>query len=100
MKWALFAIFESMLKTMPCYIRLLDLMHNHPTDKELFRHLPQHRRLAPDLQAKVRALLKLKANKVMVREQMEKQSGSAVLLKDLSNVAAKEKIVATEEQLA
>ncbi|KAH8032406.1 hypothetical protein MRX96_023049 [Rhipicephalus microplus] len=73
-------------------VRSLDLTHNHPVHQELFRHLPQQRRLAPELQNKARELMKMKANKMMVREQMEKESGSAVLLKDLSNIAAKHKL--------
>ncbi|KAH9364986.1 hypothetical protein HPB48_015964 [Haemaphysalis longicornis] len=80
-------------------VRSLDLTHNHPVDKELFRHLPQPRRLAPDLLAKAREMLKLKANKVMVREQMERESGGAVLLKDLSNIAAKEKLLKPRNNL-
>ncbi|KAL3181585.1 hypothetical protein MRX96_036702 [Rhipicephalus microplus] len=42
-------------------VRSLDLTHNHPVDQELFRHLPQQRRLAPELQNKARELMKMKA---------------------------------------
>ncbi|KAL3244906.1 hypothetical protein MRX96_018492 [Rhipicephalus microplus] len=48
-------------------VRSLDLTHNHPVDQELFRHLPQQRRLAPELQNKARELMKMKANKMMYR---------------------------------
>nr|XP_037280279.1 uncharacterized protein LOC119173576 [Rhipicephalus microplus] len=80
-------------------VRSLDLTHNHPVDQELFRHLPQQRRLAPELQNKARELMKMKANKMMVREQMEKESGSAVLLKDLSNIAAKHRLLQPRNDL-
>lgn len=40
---------------------------------------------------KANSLLKVKANKLMVREQLQKESGKAVKMKDLSNVAAKKK---------
>lgn len=72
-------------------VRSLNLEHNHAVVPELFKHLPQQRRLPSELQDKARALLKLKANKILVREEMQKESGNAVLLKDLSNISAKGK---------
>ncbi|XP_040079462.1 zinc finger SWIM domain-containing protein 1-like [Ixodes scapularis] len=72
-------------------VRSLTLEHNHTVVPEFFKHLPQQRRLPPELQAKARTLLKLKANKMMVRQEMQKESGNAILLKDLSNIAAKGK---------
>ncbi|KAH9375828.1 hypothetical protein HPB48_009905 [Haemaphysalis longicornis] len=44
-------------------------------------------------------MLKLKANNVMVREQMENESSGAVLLKDLSTIAAKEKLLKPRNNL-
>ncbi|KAH8025880.1 hypothetical protein HPB51_013585 [Rhipicephalus microplus] len=57
------------------------------------------RRSAPELQNKARELMKMKANKMMVREQMEKESGSAVSLKDLSNIAAKHRLLQPRNDL-
>ncbi|KAH9360364.1 hypothetical protein HPB48_022559 [Haemaphysalis longicornis] len=45
----------------------------------------------PDLKAKARHLLKLRANKMLVREQIQRESGHAVSLKDLSNISAEGK---------
>ncbi|KAH8028335.1 hypothetical protein HPB51_016158 [Rhipicephalus microplus] len=50
--------------------RSLNLEHNHAVVPELFKHLPQQRRLPSELQDKARALLKLKANKILRREKM------------------------------
>ncbi|KAL3193759.1 hypothetical protein MRX96_000058 [Rhipicephalus microplus] len=52
--------------------RSLNLEHNHAVVPELFKHLPQQRRLPSELQDKARALLKLKANKILQNEKMHK----------------------------
>ncbi|KAH8041822.1 hypothetical protein HPB51_018616 [Rhipicephalus microplus] len=80
-------------------VRSLYLTHNHPVDQELFRHLPRQIKLAPELQSKACELMKMKANKMMVREQMKKESGRAVLFKDLSNIAAKDKLLQPRNDL-
>ncbi|KAH9369583.1 hypothetical protein HPB48_011523 [Haemaphysalis longicornis] len=72
-------------------VRSVNLEHNHPVAPQLFQQLPQQRRLPPDLKAKARHLLKLRANKMLVREQIQKESGHAVSLKDLSNISAEGK---------
>lgn len=72
-------------------VRSVNLEHNHPVAPQLFQQLPQQRRLPPDLKTKARHLLKLRANKMLVREQMQRESGHAVLLKDLSNISAEGK---------
>ncbi|KAH9372145.1 hypothetical protein HPB48_009722 [Haemaphysalis longicornis] len=80
-------------------VRSINLEHNHPIQPELFKHLPQQRRLDPHLQAKARGLLELRAQKVLVREELERDSGNAVLMKDLSNIAAKGKALKTRNNL-
>lgn len=73
-------------------IRSLLLEHNnHTVSEHLFRHLPQQRRLPPDLQTKAASMLQLRANKKLLREQLEVQSNKAVTLRDLSNLAARKK---------
>ncbi|KAL3174959.1 hypothetical protein MRX96_010982 [Rhipicephalus microplus] len=78
-------------------VRSLNLEQNYAVVPELFKHLPQQRRLPSELQDKARALLKLKANKILVRQERRKESGNAVLLKDLSNISAKGKNCPTKE---
>lgn len=63
--------------------------HIHPVMPELFKHLPQQPIVA--LQTKVRALLDMKANRILVREEMGEESENIILLKDLSSVAARGK---------
>ncbi|KAL3222872.1 hypothetical protein MRX96_028304 [Rhipicephalus microplus] len=78
-------------------VRSLNLEHNHAVVPELFKHPPQQRRLPSELQDKARALLNLKANKILVRQEMQKESRNAVLLKDFSNISAKGKKCPTKE---
>ncbi|XP_077506636.1 uncharacterized protein LOC144115891 [Amblyomma americanum] len=70
-------------------VRSIVLDHNHDLSEALFRHLPQQRKLPPELEEKATAMLQLKANKKLVRERLEQESSKVVTLKDLSNIAAK-----------
>ncbi|KAH6946946.1 hypothetical protein HPB50_016235 [Hyalomma asiaticum] len=72
-------------------VRSVLLEHNHDVSEALYRHLPQQRKLPPELEDKARTMLQMKANKKLVREQLEKASNKVVTLKDLSNIAAKGK---------
>lgn len=42
--------------------------HNHETSPALFNSLPNQRKLAPDVKKQVKGLLKLRANKKLIRE--------------------------------
>ena len=53
--------------------------------KELFRQLPQQRRLTNEKKDKAKRLLQLKAYKKMVKDDLQSSTGKVVLLKDLSN---------------
>ena len=52
--------------------------------KELFRQLPQQRKLTNEEKEKAKQLLQLKANKKMVKDDLQSSTGKVVLLKDLS----------------
>ncbi|KAH9360442.1 hypothetical protein HPB48_003056 [Haemaphysalis longicornis] len=72
-------------------VRSLSLGHNHDTSEDLFKHLPQQRKLPPDLEEKAKLMLELEANKKLVRKQLEKESHKVVTLKDLHNIVTKAK---------
>ncbi|KAH8020349.1 hypothetical protein HPB51_000982 [Rhipicephalus microplus] len=61
-------------------VRSLNLEQNYAVVPELFKHLPQQRRLPSELQDKARALLKLKANKIL-----QDHRASVRVLKDKNN---------------
>lgn len=60
--------------------------------KELFRQLPQQRKLTMEETKKAKNLLQLKANKKMVKDDLQSSTGKIVLLKDLSNLMSTAKI--------
>lgn len=59
--------------------------------QELFRHLPQQRKLSVATREKATSLLQMDANKKLVQQQISQESGKIVLLKDLANIAANSK---------
>ena len=58
----------------------------------LHQHLPQQRALPEELKAKVSNLMRIRANKKLLQEQISSESGKVVLLKDLSNIHQKQKL--------
>ena len=67
--------------------------------KELFRQLPQQRKLTNVEKEIVKQLLQLKANKKMVKDDLQSSTGKVVLLKDLSNLMMKTKSESTRNNL-
>ena len=67
--------------------------------KELFRQLPQQRKLTNVEKEKAKQLLQLKANKKMVKDDLQSSTGKVVLLKDLSNLITKTKSESTRNNL-
>ena len=67
--------------------------------KELFRQLPQQRKLTNEEKEKAKQLLQLKANKKMVKDDLQSSTGKVVLLKDLSNLMTKTKSESTRNNL-
>lgn len=57
--------------------------------QELFKQLPQQRKLTPHEQERAKYLLELKANKKMVQNDLVKSTGKSIILKDLSNLMTK-----------
>ncbi|KAH0563695.1 hypothetical protein KQX54_004753 [Cotesia glomerata] len=68
------------------FISRIDLHHNHLTTKQLYEHLPQTRRMTPEVKEKVKELINLKANKTAIKDLIIKQTGKVVLLKDIYNL--------------
>jgi zinc finger SWIM domain-containing protein 3 len=73
--------------------------HNHAVSQELYRHLPQVRKLSKDAQEKAKSLLEMNANKKLVQEAICQDTGNVVLLKDLTNIATATKKKATRNDL-
>ena len=67
--------------------------------KELFRQLPQQRKLTNEEKEKAKRLLQLKANKKMVKDDLQSSTWKVVLLKDLSNLMMKTKSESTRNNL-
>ena len=67
--------------------------------QKLFRHLPQQRQLSKEAKDKAAALLKMKAKKKMIQQQLTQETGNVVLLKDLTNIALLEKRGKTRNDL-
>ncbi|KAG8175822.1 hypothetical protein JTE90_013373 [Oedothorax gibbosus] len=70
-------------------IKSMNMEHDHDISEALFRQLPKERRLPADYQVKVQHLMDLQVNKKLLQEQIVKETGKGVTLKDLSNIAAK-----------
>ena len=62
--------------------------HVFPCFKHLFKHLPKQRRLTEEETENVNHLLNLQVNKKKLQQEISK-SGKIVTLRDLSNIAAK-----------
>eukprot|EP00794_Sanderia_malayensis_P013300 gene13300-14673_t len=65
--------------------------HNHENTQEAFSHLPKQRQLDQDLISEAEKLLMLKSNKKLVQNYIKTVTGKNVLLRDLHNLAAKNK---------
>ncbi|XP_065655666.1 uncharacterized protein LOC136081729 isoform X2 [Hydra vulgaris] len=72
-------------------IQKLVLKHNHVVDKELFNNLPKIRKLNVDEKEDVCRLLSMHGSKWLIKDQVMKETGKKVTLKDLHNLAAKQK---------
>ncbi|KAG8176002.1 hypothetical protein JTE90_006999 [Oedothorax gibbosus] len=72
-------------------IRSLNVSHNHEISEELFRHLPQQRKLPPEVREQAKVLLDLDVNKKLLQQKLQRDTGKIVTLKDLSNLAAQDK---------
>ena len=57
--------------------------------QEIYAHLPCQRRLTEDEEDHIQAALKLKANKKLLKFQMEKCSGKHITLRDITNMNAR-----------
>ena len=54
--------------------------------QELYEHLPAQRKLPEETKKQAEHLLKLKANRKLIQQELSKQSNKIILFKDLSNI--------------
>ncbi|KAK8772097.1 hypothetical protein V5799_024660 [Amblyomma americanum] len=62
--------------------------HNHPISQAIYEQLPKQRALPEAVKVEVRQLMQLKANKKLLKQKIQQDTGKVVLLKDLSNLAS------------
>ncbi len=67
--------------------------------QELFKQLPQQRKLTPHEQEHAKYLLEMKANKKMVKNDLVKSTEKSIVLKDLSNLMTKARCNNTRNDL-
>ena len=67
-------------------IKSLDELHNHETNRELFRHLPHQRKLPETEKENIRQMLEMKANKKIIQSSIMQSTGKFVLMKDIHNL--------------
>ena len=67
--------------------------------QELFKQLPQQRKLTPHEQEHAKYLLEMKANKKMVKNDLVESTGKSIVLKDLSNLMTKARCNNTRNDL-
>lgn len=68
------------------------MFHNHILDKDLYLHLPQKIKLHDEIRAQPKKLLSLKANRHLIRQNLECKTGQVITLKDLSNLKQRDKL--------
>ena len=67
------------------------LDHNHSPSKELYLHLPRHRRLGGYLRQHGVEVLRLKANSQMFQQEIESSTGHRITFKDIANLKYEDK---------
>ena len=67
-------------------IKSMDEVHNHETNRELFRHLPHQRKLPESDKENIRQMLEMKANKKIIQSTIMESTGKVVLMKDIHNM--------------
>ena len=70
----------------------MNLSHNHEVSKELYQSLPRQRSLPFELLEEIKSAIKLKANKKLMRQKIEQETGKMVTLKNLSKIKYKSKL--------
>ena len=65
--------------------------HNHTISKEAYRMNYRQRQMNEETKKKAAHLMKLQVNKKLLQDALQKETGKVILLKDLSNIAAKYK---------
>jgi zinc finger SWIM domain-containing protein 3 len=70
-------------------VRSVSETHNHDRSMLQFQYLPHQRRLSGKDKESVEELLALRANKKLVKQKLEQETGKVLTLKDLSNIGQK-----------
>ena len=67
-------------------VRECDLDHNHRIGLEIMMHYPTHRKLTNSESKEIEEVLKLGANKKLVKQQIQRKFGKVTTLKDIQNL--------------
>ena len=67
-------------------IKSLEELHNHDTNREVFRHLPQQRKLPESEKENILQMLEMKANKKIIQSSIMQSTGKVLLMKDIHNL--------------
>ncbi len=67
--------------------------------QNLYKHLPQQRKLSKEAKENALSLLSMKANKKMVQEELSQKTGNVILLKDLTKLCSRAKKETTRNNL-
>jgi hypothetical protein len=70
-------------------VRSVSETHNHDRSMLQFQYLPHQRRLSGKNKESVEELLALRANKKLVKQKLEQETGKVLTLKDLCNIDQK-----------
>ncbi|KAG8171930.1 hypothetical protein JTE90_004910 [Oedothorax gibbosus] len=72
-------------------VKKINMDHNHAVSEELFRSMPQERKLPPEYKERVCKLMDLQVNKKLLKDEILKETGKDITLRDISNIVARSK---------
>lgn len=61
--------------------------HNHDLNEILFNHLPNQRKVTPQVRSEIIEMMDLKANKKCIQNKIQTETGNVLTLRDLTNIS-------------
>jgi len=61
--------------------------HNHDLNEILFNHLPNQRKVTPQVRSEIIEMMDLKANKKCIQNKIQSETGKVLTLRDLTNIS-------------
>jgi len=61
--------------------------HNHNLNEILFNHLPNQRKVTPQVRSEIIEMMDLKANKKCIQNKIQTETGKVLTLRDLTNIS-------------